>query len=184
MTDLFTQKRIKKIKTQFSFFFCQTLHAFIQLVFELCYSGCIFGWYLVSLKAIRGFKRDHWHLKLSTVSKQFSSHPLPSLVPSPSAQHPLLLGGHVTVSGSSEPYARLRILAFCRICQYSQPFPLRSCIHSQGWAFPGLIKAKRVFQFRVIERVQHINMLGQHYQPVSLLGVIDDGPSTLTQQTS
>lgn len=116
---------------------------------------------------------------------------MPSLVPSPSAPRPpphhhhhpppMLLGGHVTLSaliGALRPFTHVRF--FRRICQHSQPFPLRTAAYIVGAEpFPGLIKAKRVFQFRVIERVQHINMLGQHYQPVSLLRVIDDGPSTL-----
>lgn len=93
----------------------------------------------------------------------------------------MLLGGHVTLSaliGALRPFTHVRF--FRRICQHSQPFPLRTAAYIVGAEpFPGLIKAKRVFQFRVIERVQHINMLGQHYQPVSLLRVIDDGPSTL-----
>lgn len=138
-------------------------------------------------------KRDRWRLKSSVVSKQFSSLSLPSLVPSPSAPRPpphhhhhhhpppMLLGGHVTLSaliGALRPFTHVRF--FRRICQHSQPFPLRTAAYIVGAEpFPGLIKAKRVFQFRVIERVQHINMLGQHYQPVSLLRVIDDGPSTL-----
>lgn len=122
---------------------------------------------------------------LSVVSKQFRSLSSPRLVPSPSALRPLLLGGRVNVSGSLEPHARLRILAFfCRICQHSQP---SSCSAAYiVWAEPAqtLLKPRECFRFRVIERVQHINMLGQCYQPVSLLGVIDDGPSTLGQQTS
>lgn len=148
--------------------------------FCLCCTGSMLGWYLASLSVLHcALKRDHWHPKLSVVSKHFSFVSLLGCVPPSSVLDPLLLGGRVIVIGSSEPYAPLRILAFCRICQCSQPFPLCSCISSQGWAFPGLIKARKVFQFRVTERVQHINMLGQHYQPVSLLGVIDDGPSLL-----
>lgn len=72
-----------------------------------CYiAGAMFG------ITRRGLKRDHRRRKLSAVSKQFRSLSLPSLVPSPSAPGPPLLGGRVAVSGSLEPYARLRILAF------------------------------------------------------------------------
>ncbi|KAI4828574.1 hypothetical protein KUCAC02_022656, partial [Chaenocephalus aceratus] len=59
------------------------------------------------------------------------------------------------VSGSLSPYTRLRIIR-----SHSPPLELPG----QGRAFPGLIKAREL-HFRVIERVQHINMLGQCYQP-------------------
>lgn len=104
------------------------------------------------------------------MSKQFTSLSLPSLCLSPSASWPPLLGGRVTTSGSSRPCACLCILAFLPHVPAFAAIPSRNCISSQGWGFPGLIKTKRVFQFRVIERVQHINMLGQRYQPVSLQG--------------
>lgn len=55
---------------------------------------------------------DHWHLKLSVMSKQFSSLSLPTLVPS--ALGSLPLGGRVSVSGSLEPvYAYLLTCCIC-----------------------------------------------------------------------
>lgn len=191
MTALFTQKKKKKPKNtaRFFFFFFVKHHNLsynfsMSCVTLLVRRGSIFG--IAQRATDHCLKRDQWHLKSSAVSKQ-----LPILVPlgpAPSApvwpchrQRPRLVRAL---------FSRLCILAlfFFFFCfPYLPAFsaiPRHSCIHSQGWGFPGLIKAKRVFQFRVIERVQHINMLGQHYQPLSLLGVIDDGPSTLAQQTS
>lgn len=71
----------------------------------------IFKQYMLMFGVIhRGRKRSR--RTLSAVSKQFHSLSSPRLVPSPSALRPLLLGGRVTVSGSLEPHAHLRILAF------------------------------------------------------------------------
>lgn len=163
---------LKKIKTQLAIFFSQTLRSFMKC---LCEPRCVFQSYVGVMfdctnKVTMILKRDCWHPKSSAVSKQFTSLSLPSLCLSPSAAWPPLLGGRVTTSGSSRPCACLCILAFLPHVPAFAAIPSRNCISSQGWGFPGLIKTKRVFQFRVIERVQHINMLGQRYQPVSLQG--------------
>ena len=85
--------------------------------------------------------------------------------PSPAARRPPLLGGHVTVSGASRPpppppppYSRM--LAPLPHLPAFAAAPLRSCTRSERRGFPGLIKARRALRFRVIERVQHINMFG------------------------
>lgn len=125
---------------------------------------------------------DHWHLKLSVMSKQFSSLSLPTLVPW--ALGSLPLGAYVSVSGSLEPSARLcifaslpHLLAFAAIPQCA------AACRAEDEPSQALLEPAECFQFRVVERAQPINMLGQCYQTVSLLGVIDDGPSTLSQQT-
>lgn len=136
MTALFDVMWFGEKQGLFVFFYSQTLHAFAAIV-------CSFTLFGITH---HGLKRDHWHCKLSAVSKQFSSLSLPSPVPSPSALGPALLGGHVTVSSSLEPYAHLRILAFLpHLLTFAAIHSMCSCRHSWGWAFSGLIKAKRVF---------------------------------------
>lgn len=194
MTALFSIKKGGKKsqnKTRFAVCLSNMLQYFLWIWLKFpfwivlqFYTGGKTGRYLAPLKArTLGLKRDHWCLEIisgvKTILFLFAAKPRPLALSSmPTAPGwPCHLQRLI---GAVRPFTHI---SFCRICQHSQPFPCTAACN-QGWAFPGLIKSKWVFQFRVIERLQHINMLGQHYQPVSLLGVIDDSPSTLTQQTS
>lgn len=84
-SSIYLKRQKKKEKHGLLFFFFLGKHYTLSYNFCLnCATFCSFTLVacLASLKARHhGLKRDHWHLKLSVVSKQFSSLSLPSIVP-------------------------------------------------------------------------------------------------------
>lgn len=86
------------------------------------------------------------------------------------------------LTGALRPFRHICFLAASASIR-SHP-SLCSCMQGWRWGFPALIRASRMFSVQGRWAAQPINMLGQRYQTVSLLRVIDDGPSTLSQQTS